>query len=220
MTPVVFPLPLAEFQDRLLLADMPFDLPEQVEMSGLASGEILSARVGPDLWTGEMFWGRVLDEELREQKALVNLVRAGGSFMLADPKRRYPLADPGGVILGAAAPVIGVLDAGDARMIGLSGLPQGYVLSTGDLLAFEYGSDPVRRALHEVSRGPVTADALGATGLFEVRPHLRPGALVGTGITLVSPACKAIMVPGSFQPGRARSRVTDGMALRWIQSLR
>ncbi|PKP85818.1 MAG: hypothetical protein CVT80_00275 [Alphaproteobacteria bacterium HGW-Alphaproteobacteria-2] len=220
MSAAVFPLPLAAFQDRLLLTDAVFDLPEQVAISGTGGGEILSARVGPDLWTGEMIFGRILAEELRAQKALVNLVRNGGSFMIADPKRRFPLADPGGLILGGALPVIGALDAGDARMIGLAGLPAGYALSTGDLLAFEYLSSPARFALHEVSNGPVVADGAGATALFEVRPHLRPGAVPGAAVALRSPACKAIVVPGSVQPGRARATVTDGLALRWLQTLR
>lgn len=220
MTAAVFPLPLAAFQDRLLLTDTVFDLPEQVAISGTGGGEILSARVGPDLWTGELVFGRILTEELRLQRALVNLVRNGGAFMITDPKRRFPLADPGGLILGSAAPVIGALDAGDARLIGLAGLPAGYTLSSGDLLAFEYLSNPGRFALHEVSNGPVAANGAGATPLFEVRPHLRPGAVAGAPVSLRSPACKAIVVPGSVQPGRSRATVTDGLALRWLQTLR
>lgn len=221
MSALVFPLSLSQFIDRLLFRDIPFDLPEQVEISGTGGGQVLTARAGPDLWTGEITFGPILRDELREQKALINVVRARGSFMVTDPARRFPWRDPDGTILGAATPVIGALDAGDARMIGLAGLPAGYALSTGDLLAFEYLSNPVRFALHEISQGPVLADGLGATPLFEVRPHIRPGVITGAAVKLIDPACKAVVFPGSVQPGSStRQMVTDGMALRWIQTLR
>ena len=115
--------------------------------------------------------------------------------------------------------MIGALNA-DARLISLSGLLAGYVLSSGDYLGFAYRSDPARYALHRIWTPQVEADAQGTTPSFTVQPPLRPGADVGAAVTFERAACKAIIRPGSVEPGRTRRFTTEGMAFSFVQTLR
>jgi hypothetical protein len=146
------------------------------------------------------------------------LRRAGASFLCHDRARPWPRADWQGATLTGFNPVLHNV-AANARELRLGGLPPGYALSRRDALAFSYGTNPVRFALHRLV-GPVVADGSGLTPLVEVVPNLRPGWTAGAAVQLVKPACKAIVVPKSFQPGRRKARMTTGASFRWQQTLR
>jgi len=102
------------------------------------------------------------------------------------------------------------------KSLRLSGLPSGYVLTAGDYLSYDYGSSPTRRAFHRIVE-TVAADAAGLTPLFEVRPHLASGITTGLSVTLRKPAAKVFIVPETFDPGTARSMVTEGMQFEVMQ---
>jgi len=101
----------------------------------------------------------------------------------------------------------------------LSGLPGGFVLSPGDFLAFDYGIAPVGRALHRLQSGGV-ADGFGVSGWLWLTPHIEPGALTGAAVSLVRPACKAVIVPGSVDPGVTSGNLTTGAAFSFRQTFR
>lgn len=105
------------------------------------------------------------------------------------------------------------------REIRLAGLPAGYALRRSDALAFSYGTNPVRFARHRIV-APAVAAANGLTPFLEVVPNLRPGFAPGTAVSLLAPACKAVLLPGSAEPGRLRQRMTVGASFKWIQTLR
>ncbi|WP_244563638.1 hypothetical protein [Ensifer aridi] len=44
----------------------------------------------------------------------------------------------------------------------------------------------------------VVADGAGLTPLLEVRPHLWPGTVTGTAVSVVRPHCYMTIVPGSI----------------------
>lgn len=109
--------------------------------------------------------------------------------------------------------------SGNNKEMSLSALPFGYKLSGGDLLSFDYGTNPVRRALHRVIL-PVTASGSGVSPTFEVRPYIRPGATVGLSVTLVKAAAKVRMIPDSFNPGtNDADGITRGMSFQVRQTL-
>jgi hypothetical protein len=216
---LTYPLSVATFMDALLVGQASFALPEQVQVDRTAGGEILSADIGERLWAGNLTMGRLLKTETGRIEVLIDLLRpAGRSFMVFDIRRPAPLLDPLGTTLGAATPTILALGS-DARELSLAGLPAGYVLSAGDYLAFSYGTSPVRFALHRVVPVTVAASGAGQTALFEVTPAIRPGASAGAAITLKKASCKALMVPGSMNPGNSSRTVTDGIAFDWQQTL-
>lgn len=219
--PLSYPLSREVFFDALPAASVTFDLGENVDLAATRGGEQLAAEAGERLWQGEVALGRLLRAETGRPEVLVDLIRQPGrSFMAYDRRRPAPLADPAGAVLGGATPTIFALNGSDAREMRLAGLPSGYVLSAGDYLSFAYGASPVRQALHRVVDPLVTADTSGQTPFFEVIPAIRPGAAAGAAVQLVRPWCKAVVVFGSVAPMRGTHTVYDGLAFRFVQTLR
>lgn len=219
--PVTFPMSIADFLDALPVKSVQFDLPEAVQMSRTSGGDILIDDVGSRLWQGEVMLGRLLPYEALDAQALIDLMRgAGASFLAYHTRFPYPRQDPEGLIIAGATPQIAALDAGDARLLSLKGLPAGYTLSRGDYLSFTYGINPVRYALHRVQDVTVTADGSGVTLPFEVNPPLEPGAAIDTTVELTRAHCKAIIVPETTQTGRQQKFMRDGMSFKFQQTLR
>lgn len=218
--PLTFPLSLADFIDRLPIKSIALHCPEVLDMSRTGGGEILTNDAGARLWQGKIALGRLDRFETSEAMALIDLVRGGGgrSFYVYDTRHPAPRDDPDGATLGASNVQIRALGS-DNRTIQLKGLPAGYVLRRGDMLSFDYASNPVRTALHRVVETSIAAGGQGNTGDFEVVPNIRVGAAVNDTVRLVKPYCKALLVPGSVDPGTPGRFMTDGIAFDVIQTL-
>jgi hypothetical protein len=194
---ITFPLSTATLADKLPIEAVEWKMLDQQELSGLGSGEILAADLAPRLWEGDVSTGPIYNDDAAELQGLFETLDGSiNAFFLYDPRKPYPRFDPTGSILGVAAPVIASLGANNKSMT-VSALPAAYVLSAGDYLAFDYGTNPTRRAYHRIVE-TATANGSGVTPLFEVRPHIRPGATVSTPIILKKPSAKVVLVPGSF----------------------
>lgn len=210
---ISFPLSIAAFADTLPISSVRWWLNAQQEFSGLGSGEFLGAELGPSYYMGEITIAKIDSREAIAIEAdIASLDGSMNTFYLYDPRAQYPRLDPKGELLGASTPSIQALFANNKSMT-IAGLPVGYQLSKGDYLAFNYGSNPVRRAFHQIVE-PATAGAGGVTPAFEIRPHFRPGAAIGLAVTLVKPAAKVAIVPKSFQAGTAKGSMTEGMTFQ------
>lgn len=194
---VSFPAPVTYIADLLRVPRRSFTLMTQQEVSGLGSGQILVADLGPALWVAEIETKPMRRPEASLlQSRLDTLEGSLHAFYLYDPWKCAPAADPGGTTLGESTVKIYSREANN-KELALYGLPAGYVLTAGDYLAFDYGS-PSRRALHRIVN-TVTADGDGITPTLEVRPHLRSGVANDLVVTLVKAAAKMVMEPGSLQ---------------------
>ena len=216
---LIFPLPLAQFVGLLPIRNMTLDLPELVTTSRTRGGEVLQAERGARLWQGQMDLDVMTSAEAAQTIPLINLLRgAGASFMLSDPLRAWPQADPARTIAGASAKIVAAV----GRELSLNGLPAGYTLQRGDLISWTYAASPVRYALHEIVSASVSANASGVTGQIEVTPPIRPdGTLAGVSVRLITPWCKAQIIPGSVNPGRRRrGGFVEDMSFQFIQTLR
>lgn len=200
MAALTQPLSLADFADKLHIQSVKWHIAEQQEITGLGSGELLGAELAPSRTEADVTLSAMSWDDAAEVQALIEALDGViGSFYLHSPQKMYPRKDPDGSLLGASVVTINALAANNKEMR-LAGLPAGYQLSGGDLLSFNYGASPVRRALHRIVL-PVTTAGTGITPLFEVRPHIRTGASVGLAVTLIKAAAKVRLVPGSFDPG-------------------
>jgi hypothetical protein len=214
--PITFPIAPIDFMRKLLVSGITFDIQQRVEQSETGGGEILSADMGPALWEGEVMLGKMHQIEAADAEALIDVLRpAGRTFLAYDARRRGPLMDLDGVILGAATPTIHSIPSG-GRELRLQNLPANYPLRRGDYVAFSYDG---RRALHRIVDGIVNAGTGGITDAFEVVPMVRPGATVGTPVLLRFAGCVAKMVPGSVNKGSTYRSWTEGMSFRFQQSL-
>ncbi|MBY6138523.1 hypothetical protein KUV26_03665 [Leisingera daeponensis] len=222
---LVYPLALSGFMDLLRVQEVRLDLDRPLQMNSLHGGELLTAEVAPPYWRGSIalapMASRAADEVLT---LLAALSVPGRAFEVCHPHRIGPAGDPLGAALSGFAPVIEAVPS-NAFSLRLGGLPQGYALSPGDMISFDY--DPgtgTRRALHRVveDRAATTLSAFSGyrTGEFEVVPYVRPGAAAGAAVRLVRPACLGVLVPGSVSSGSTRGSVTSGVAFSWRQKLR
>jgi len=193
-----------------------FWLDEPLEMSRLANGTTLKSSLGEALWQGEaqLVPSRHHDAAATEAR-LAKLQRPGQFFLAYDTRFNDPMADPGGVILGAATPVLHTV-ATNNREVRVSGLPGGYVISAGDYLGWLYGS-PSRYAVHRAVTG-ATASGGGLTPLFEMEPFVRPGFVTGTtGVVLIRPPIRAMLLDPQY--GSGVLKITQGASFRFIQTL-
>ncbi|MFD1914110.1 hypothetical protein [Halodurantibacterium flavum] len=214
---LTFPLSTDDFLRRLPISRMTFELQEAMEFSETDQGDLITADLGTRLWQGEITLGRITSDEAADAITLIDVLRsAGRSFAAFDTNRPGPRNDPDGAQLGTATVTVSALSARELR---LSGLPAGYVLRRGDYLGWDYGSNPVRRALHKVVDLAAMADPAGTVS-FEVVPHLRAGATSLGPVRLLRPWCTAIILPGSTNPGTVSSTITEGASFRWRQTLR
>jgi hypothetical protein len=216
--PLSYPLTRAQFFNLLRIesAAAPV-LSEPVAELRRADGGLQRAALGEALWQGQVQLVREYHPDAAGNEALLSLLlRPGASFFAGDPRYTGPKADPGGVILGSAAPKLhSVTEA--RRELRLFDLPAGYVLSRGDLLSFAYGSDPTRYALHRIVVGGVAAGD-GITPNLEVVPSVRAGFAVNAAVNLLTPSCKAIMRQAGM--GTAGQIITAGAGFEWVQVLR
>lgn len=215
--PLQYPLSLADFFDTLPVKNVIARPGRAVTTSETGGGEFIAHNRGARLWHGKV----VLDKDHHRfwaatEAVLSLLEEAGASFLLWDVRMRGPIADPDKTLLGAATPVIADVAANN-RELDLSGLPAGYVLQRGDLLGFQYGSNPKRYAYHRVVTGD-TASLGGTARNIEVTPFLRPGAIVGTFVTLGTPVLKARLSEADY--GASRAAISEGGSFNWIQTLR
>ena len=213
-----FPLTIAQFMAILPIREIGFYISEAKEVAETGGGEILTAGLGARLWEGEVILDDMSRNEAAEVMAMLDVLGGtGASFMVYDVTRPGPRADITGAVLGASVPKLHTV-AASTREIRVTGLPATYQLQRSDYLAFSYGSDPVRYALHRVT-APATAVA-GLTPLFEVTPNIRAGYALNATVTLIRAACKAVLVPGSVQLGRHKATMTTGVSFRFKQTLR
>jgi len=215
-----FPLSLAQFYDRLKIAPGPnWQLARYDQTSVTGNSAPLAAELASPLWTLPVTLAPMPNAEADQILSIIEMLcHPGRAFYFSNPKRETPQSDPTGSILGGIAPTIQTL-ATNNHQLRLTGLPNGYRLTQGDMLAFDYGpAGQKRRALHRFTE-TMAATSAGLTPLIEVFPHIRAGALVGDSVTLIKPALLATIVAGSLDPGTADPVNTTGIKFTIHQRL-
>jgi hypothetical protein len=217
---LTFPLSVAQFQSGLRISVAEFYQSQPRQIDRMANGQQLTASLGDTIWRGSFVIPPTNDRSVAAGRdALLSVLdRPGSSFLVYDPAKTHPAADPDGTILGAATPTILSLDATDARLIGIEGLPAGYVLTSGDYIGWQYASDPVRYALHRVV-SDVTADGAGEIAEVELTPFVQPGVTTGTALVLIKPPIKAVLEPAPDY-GSHRAVVSSGARFGFVQTVR
>jgi hypothetical protein len=215
---LTYPLSYTHFLGALRVEEVTFRLSHPQEHTRLGDGTVISASIGASLWTGTIRLAQANHPRHAHMEALIALMdQPGATFLCHDPRYMGPASDPSGATLGSRTVTIHSV-ASNMRELRLTGLPSGYALSAGDMLGFQYGSNPVRYALHRIVVGG-TASSTGLTPLMEVVPTLRPGAVAGLTVSLIRPACKARLLPEPTY-GAGRQALSRGASFDFIQTLR
>jgi len=194
-----FPLSFDAFMALVGLEDGMFSLSRNDQVSGLPNAP-LSAELASPLWRFDGTTGPIPNDAAESIAALFEMLEAPGrDFYIANPRKIGPRMDKSGAILGSATPTIHTL-ASNNRELRITGLPNGYVLSRGDMVAFDYGpTDQKRRAFHRLG-GDVAALSGGLTPLVELTTFIRAGAAVGDPVYLAPATMRAKLIPGTYKP--------------------
>ncbi|OWJ69821.1 hypothetical protein CDV50_15990 [Haematobacter massiliensis] len=194
-------LGLDDFFDGLKVHTCTFALSDpRVSAGETGAGDGLTADVGSELWSGTCTLVPAYHANAEAVAAkLYRLQRTGSAFMVYNPRL------PGAALAGAEISAI----ASDRTTITI---PNAAAVGVGAFFSFSYLSDPVRYALHQV--------VAKSGNTLEIVPRLRPGALVGTPLTFLRPACKGYIRPGSVNTGQSDRLLTTGMTFNWRQTLR
>jgi hypothetical protein len=188
--------PRTDIMDAIGVVDTSFRLVHRQEASRTAAGRTIVKDLGGPLWRAEMTTRPYRHSEAARIEAMFqSLDGAIGTFEAWDLRKCFTVHDPSGS-LNTGAVAIAALGV-DGRSLSLDGLPAGYVMTPGDYLSFDYGAGP-SRALHRIMED-AAADAAGLTPVFEVRPHIRPGASVNAAVRLEKPAAIMALEPDSFE---------------------
>jgi hypothetical protein len=215
--PLTATIALVDFWNKLPIDTLNIDLAEAMQSDRTQGGEQLTADLGERLWRGEVTFGRLTYAEAAAVEVLLDVLRQSGRFFFGtDIRRRRPLADPNGTILGAATPTVSAIP--NNRDLTIAGLPAAYVLTPGDWLGFVYDGATARRGFHRVVDGGTASG--GGVLTVEVVPALRAGLLTGTSIVLSNPLFKARVTPGSSDRGDSRRLITQGGKFSFEQTLR
>ena len=213
-----YPLSYAQFLGALRVEEVTFGLSHPQEHTRLGDGTVISASLGASLWTGTIRLAQANHPRHAQMEALIALMnQPGATFLCHDPRYLGPASDPSGAILGSRTVTIHTV-ASNMRELRITGLPSGYVLTPGDMMAFQYGSNPIRYALHRIVVGG-TASSGGLTPMLELVPNLRSGAVAGLTVSLIRPACKARLLPDPSY-GSGRQALSRGASFEFIQTFR
>lgn len=194
-----YPLSLEKFWELLFLEDVVFKPQRNDETTGMGSLDPLHAQLGSPLYRADCSTGPINNDDAEALAGIIEMLEhPGRDFYICNPRKLAPRSDPTGAILGANVITISAIGSNN-NQLSLQGFPNGYILSPGDMVAFDYG--PVgqkRRAMHRINElGTASA---GSIGLLECFPHIRAGVTVGTVVTLIRPAMRAKLISGSYRP--------------------
>lgn len=217
---ITFPLPRASFSDRLRLQNLKLYLEPMQDTSYSGGGDVYTVDLAPSPWVGDGQVGILRPQQAAELQALFETLDGGlNSFYMGHILYRFPFSDPFGEVLNSHSNTIKIntLDANNKELT-LKDAPPGFTFTAGSFFHFDYGSNPVHRAFHRLVN-TVTANGSGVTPAIEVRPHIRPGAVVNTVVEFRDPCFEANVVPGTFGPGNAETLIVSGMTFQFRQKI-
>ncbi len=205
--------PRTDLHDICTISDTVFWPKFRQEMSRVAGGRAQSKDLGPAIWAASFATAPDYHSEAGAIEAfLLSLNGSVHSFTAYDARRPYPKAYPTGNFSDTAT--IGSLNAADAFEIQLADLASGMVLSVGDYLGFEFGSQP-SLALHLITEGG-TADGSGDVTL-RVFPHIDELASIGTWVQLKKPRAEFIIEPGKSTQPKIDSLTASSISFSAVQ---
>lgn len=238
--------PLEFLSDRFAWLPFRWDIQRNDEFSGSGDGRVWQAELAPPLWVATVSHDRLLNSDAEVLDAIIRSLRgAQEPFLLRSSLFCGPKHDRSGALLGNAAVMIsGVLSR---KRIVLSGLPGGYVLAAGDKIEISRDpANPANLQPFVLASGAwndngfwhdsglwsgvlpnlqyafceasadVVADGTGTVTL-DVFPNLPSWVVANMTVKLVKPACRVVIVPGSYSPGAVEGRFVRGGSFKVVQ---
>lgn len=155
------------------------------EMSGSGDGQCWAAQLAPPFWEFDLSLSARYASMARAADARIWALGVNSPFLFVDPG--YD-----GAVYGDPGAAVVLSSIGGARdVIGLSGLPSGYVVTPGDRLSIAHSSG--RYYLGAVAVG-ATANASGAAVGVQITPAVHFGVTTGLAVEMRNPVMRATVV--------------------------
>ncbi|WP_444668488.1 hypothetical protein [Cereibacter changlensis] len=206
---------VAQFQDKIKIAGFTFDLSENLVSSRNGAGAVLVSSLGPRLWGGSL---QLTPHHHATMNSMLSAVRqvqtAGNYFQFSPPSNDYPQSDKTGAILGTSTPVLANTASG--YNLRITGLPIGYVLTSGDLFSIVQNGTS---RIHQIAETAVAniSGILNTTMVNPFRANSVPAN--GTAVKLIRPEVTCRFVPGSFKSGAISLGHVEGCSFDFIQAV-
>jgi len=198
---MAYPLDMPSVPTTLNIARCSFDMEPFGSLSRTAGGQIaFLENIGGALWKGRYETTFLNDLHYGVWHAFRLCLRGNGTFKGFDPARIAPAAYllDGKITFPGGFAGTCTLTAAGGETISLSGLPAGFIITTGDYFSFPWlGGRHLVKALANA-----TASGGGAISALPIAPWLRAGGATGVTVDLVRPYCLMKMVPGTWQGER------------------
>lgn len=209
---------LADFFDKLKIADYSLYPAENLIHSQTGAGQIITAEMGPRLWRGSITLAPMSHADAFAQGSLVQeMMNPGAKFAMTEKKRQHPQADPGSVIGAGSGWQLVSTSNSNGYTFGDSGRG-GYKITAGDRFSYTTGTPAYGLSYHynEFRRDFTLGNATTLPVL--IRQY---GALGGPQtVILKRPFLVAMIIPGSLTPFRFTPSHAEGMSFDFIQSIK
>lgn len=189
--------------DEFRILASSFVLQPMIEVTPVRNGGQVSADLGPSLWSASVRSAQLTMDRIGVVRAWYNTLQSIETFWGFDYYRQFPYEYrrthfAGLTVGGNPYTGLGRLTAvaSNSKQISLDELPNGFVITAGDYVSWDYASG-TKTALHQFVQ-TVTLPG-GSVTEIEVRPHVRTGWSTNQGVRMHRPAARMIIVPGSYQ---------------------
>lgn len=211
------PVGVSTFFDlpALGVVNQPFFLPDNRKFNKTGGGVIIGYQRGARLWQGSVNFIPMDQRDAKSIDAIMSFLQETGVyFRIYDRTAQFPRNDPTGTVL-TTTPTLTAVNANN-HDITISTLPAGYVLSSGDMFNFAYGT---RLALHRIVVGATASG--GGVATVTVTPPIRPGFTLSAAMNFKGATMNAVVMPGSYtSPDHGPGKVSSGGGFEFIQTLR
>ncbi|MFG1184364.1 hypothetical protein [Xanthobacter aminoxidans] len=177
-----------------------FKLGDLSVQNTLENGAIQVMEMGEALWSATFTTFEMTMADRQRWQAWALTLRLGKPFYAYDPEKVYPTAYGASVLNltragGGAYDGTATLAAVTAKTVQLTGLPNGYKASAGDMLSFPWNGGT---ALHMVVEDATASGSGGVTLTVAPPVRLSPLPSISSTVQLVQPVCVMKLKPGTF----------------------
>ena len=212
-----FPLGTDQFARKLRVREFNWYRRDFVESSGTARGEIITSEIAAPKWIADVSLASYNNRDADEIQALFEAVLPHGRFFLYNIRRPYPASDPDGSILGDRETMLQGIGSNNVSLR-ISDLPPNFILTRGDMIAFNRGPNGSQRSLHRVVDETAQAGAGGLSPFINVRPAIKYGSAAGVRVYLKKPSALMMVAPGSFANGVTHKMISSGLTFQAIEA--
>lgn len=201
----------SEFFNTLQLQSARFWLERYEETSGTSRGDHLTRMVAFPKWRAEITIAPALSPEAANDiiALLEDVSDTNNTFDMWNPYAQYPKQDSDGSTISGQSPTV---NSAGSNEISLS-VPNGYVITKGDMFTVTYGSNPTRKALFRAME-TVTSSG-GNTPSFRVSPPVKTGIAGGNSVDLTRPTARMKIL--AYDAPSAEGAVTTGITFSAIE---